>query len=230
MSTPELHQGDATEWLRWLPGGSVNLVITDPPYASLDRHRAVGTTTRLQGGWFPTVPDTYYAELFRELYRVLVRHSHCYVFSDFETAIAMTAAATAAGFKAWKPLVWDRQAMGMGYHYRSQYELILFFEKGKRKLADLGVPNVLSHKRLRGRGVYPTQKPVPLLETLVRQSSGEGELVCDPFCGSGSTGVAAVSNRRRFIGCDIGHEALALTRDRIVHARNEQKDADTVNL
>ena len=49
-----------------------------------------------------------------------------------------------AGFKFWKPLVWDKRTIGMGYHYRARCEFILFFEKGKRRLNDLGVADVLS--------------------------------------------------------------------------------------
>ena len=44
-----------------------------------------------------------------------------------------------AGFRFWKPLVWDKKTIGMGYHYRARYEFILFFEKGKRRLNDLGI-------------------------------------------------------------------------------------------
>ena len=51
-------------------------------------------------------------------------------------------AAEQAGFKFWKPLVWDKCAIGMGYHYRARYEFILFFEKGKRKLNNLSIPDI----------------------------------------------------------------------------------------
>jgi hypothetical protein len=48
-----------------------------------------------------------------------------------------------AGFKFWKPLIWDKQKIGMGYHYRARYECVLFFEKGKRKLHDLGIADII---------------------------------------------------------------------------------------
>ncbi|WP_140145178.1 DNA-methyltransferase, partial [Vibrio parahaemolyticus] len=93
----------------------------------------------------------------------------------------------------------------MGYHYRARHEYILFFEKGKRKLNDLGVPDILQSKRVY-RG-YPTEKPVDLLEVLISQSSTEDELVMDPFFGSGSTLVAAKKLNRNYIGCDISDAA-----------------------
>ena len=83
----------------------------------------------------------------------------------------------AAGFRVWKPLVWDKCTIGMGYHYRSRYELILFFEKGKRKLADLGISDVIAEKRIH-KG-YPTEKPVRVNEILISQSSAVGEIVID---------------------------------------------------
>jgi site-specific DNA-methyltransferase (adenine-specific) len=82
----------------------------------------------------------------------------------------------------------------------------LFFEKGKRRLNDLGVPDVLAFDRVHGG--YPTEKPVDLLRVLVTQSSIPGELVIDPFTGSCSTGEAARLEGRRFAGCDVKASAV----------------------
>ena len=106
--------------------------------------------------------------------------------------------------------------MGMGYHYRCRYEFILFFEKGKRKLKSLSIPDILPAKRVR-QG-YPTEKPVGLCETLVRQSSAPGDMVLDPFMGSGSAGVAATRLGRQFAGNDIGEAALALAAQNLERA------------
>jgi len=121
--------------------------------------------------------------------------------------------AEAAGFRFWKPLVWDKQRIGMGYHYRSRYEFILFFEKGKRKLADLSIADVIGAPRIH-RG-YPAEKPVSVSEVLIRQSSAAGECVLDPFMGSGSVGVAAVRLGRHFLGNDLCAEAFELAQQRL---------------
>ncbi len=110
-------------------------------------------------------------------------------------------------------LVTHNCRIGMGYHYRARYEFILFFEKGKRRLNDLGVPDVLAEPRVH-RG-YPTEKPVALAETLIRQSTEPGELVIDPFMGSGAFGVAALQLGRRFAGCDTSGAAIDLTSGRL---------------
>jgi len=94
---------------------------------------------------------------------------------------------------------------------------VLFFEKGKRKLNDLGVPDVLSFPRVDGG--YPTEKPVGLSEVLVRQSTDEHEIVCDPFMGSGSVGVAALNLGRRFVGNDLADAAIETARKRLEACR-----------
>lgn len=62
---------------------------------------------------------------------------------------------------------------------------------------------------------YPTQKPVALLEKIITICSDEGDIVLDPFCGSGTTLVAAKLNNRRFIGIDSSHDAIRLAAERL---------------
>ena len=198
---------------------SVDLLVTDPAYESLEKHRAVGTTTRLKhsksssNDWFRIFPNSRFAELFAEVYRVLRRNSHFYLFCDSETMFVAKPEAELAGFKFWKPLVWDKRSIGMGYHYRARYEFILFFEKGKRRLSDLGIADVIAVPRVH-RG-YPAEKPPAVSEVLINQSSSPGEVVADPFMGSGSVGVAAARLGRRFIGTDLNPEAVRLTAQRL---------------
>jgi site-specific DNA-methyltransferase (adenine-specific) len=214
-----LGTGDAVAWLRALPDASVDLIVTDPAYESLEKHRAVGTTTRLKhskassNDWFRVFPNARFAELFGELVRVLKRNAHCYVFCDQETMFVIKPIAEEAGFRFWKPIIWDKCKIGLGYHYRARYECILFLEKGKRRLSNLGIPDVLAVPRIRSG--YPTEKPVELATILVEQSSLPGEVIADPFMGSGAFGVAAVRRGRNFIGTDINREAARVAERRL---------------
>lgn len=210
---------DAVSWLNSLSSDSVDLMITDPPYESLEKHRAVGTTTRLKqsksssNDWFTIFPNIRFTELFEEIYRVLKKNSHFYLFCDAETMFVAKPIAEAVGFKFWKPIVWDKKKIGMGYHYRARYEFILFFEKGKRKLHDLSIPDILEATRVY-RG-YPTEKPVDVSDILIYQSSVEKELIADPFCGSGTFGVSAIKQNRNFIGNDLSEGACSITKERL---------------
>src|SRR4051812_36242315 len=187
VSTPlfDLAALDAVEWLRRLPAESIDALITDPAYESLEKHRAIGTTTRLKhskassNDWFKIFPNERFDELFEAAYHALAKNSHLYLFCDAETMFVAKPAGERAGFKFWKPLVWDKKKIGMGYHYRARYEFVLFFEKGKRKLNDLGVSDIIEAPRVYNG--YPTEKPVSVSEVLVSQSSMPGEVVADPF-------------------------------------------------
>ena len=212
---------DAFELLRSLAPESVDLVVTDPPYESLQIHRARGTTTRLTTNWFATVPDARLPELLREVYRVLRPDRHFYLFCDEVTADVIKqqqgvgaarlpngARRCSCGFSYWKEIVWAKTTLdgakirgGTGYHYRAASERILFFEKGKRVLQDLGIPDVLMAPRAGVPG--PAVKPGAVVRTLIAQSTLPGELVIDPFCGSGVAGVEARALERRFVMGDI---------------------------
>ncbi len=213
---------DAVEFLRQLPDNSVDLVLTDPAYESLEKHRKVGTTTRLKhsnassNDWFDIFPNARFPEFFAEVFRVTKKHRHFYMMCDQETMFVAKPLGEEAGFKFWKPIIWDKMKIGMGYHYRAQCERILFFEKGKRKLNNLGQSDVIPVKRVHNG--YPTEKPVELLRILIENSTQPGELVVDPFMGSGSTGVAAVSLGRDFAGSDICQEAVDITDGRLLRA------------
>lgn len=210
---------DAVDWLRAQPSESIDLIVTDPAYESLEKHRAIGTTTRLKhskgssNDWFAVFPNARFGELFAEAYRVLKRNTHLYLYCDAETMFVAKPEAERAGFRFWKPLVWDKKTIGMGYHYRARYEFILFFEKGKRRLNDLGIADVISVPRIH-RG-YPAEKPAAVSEVVIMQSSLPGDLVADPFMGSGSVGVASLRQGRRFCGTDVNPEAVRLTSDRL---------------
>jgi site-specific DNA-methyltransferase (adenine-specific) len=148
------------------------------------------------------------------LYRVLKKNSHLYLFCDSETMFVAKPIAEAAGFKFWKPLIWDKKRIGMGYHYRARYECILFFEKGKRRLNNLGTPDIIEVPRIiKG---YPTEKPPEVSEILVSQSSSPGDVVADPFMGSGSVGVASCRLGRVFAGNDLCKEAVEIASRRLM--------------
>jgi len=228
-----LSNRDYKEWLTSLPDESVDLVITDIPYESLEKYRKIGTTTRLSHSksssneWFGVIPNADLPALCAELYRVLKPKTHCYMFCDDETSDFLKKAGQEAGFHCWKRLVWIKERLGMGYHYRASYEFILFFEKGKkpatpgklfngtRQLQNRGIADTLSYKSIKDKNAYPTEKPLLLLDVLVLNSAEEGQVVIDPFMGSGVTGQAAIRNLCRFWGNDISRESLKHARQKI---------------
>lgn len=202
---------------------SVDLVLTDPPYWSLDRWREVGTTTRLGGHrdpgkrreemWFPTITPDDLTVLLHETWRVLKPDRHAYIMCDATVLPVLLGAAQDQDWRFVKPLVWDKVNPGMGYHYRATYEFVVMLEKGKRALKDLGIADILRFKRVTGG--FPTEKPIGLFDLLVSQSTEPGELVMDPFCGAGTVGVAAKKAKRHYVLGDIQAEAVKTAEERL---------------
>jgi site-specific DNA-methyltransferase (adenine-specific) len=233
----EIRLNDALAGLRELEDGSVDLIVTDPPYDTLEKWREMGTTTRLKNStqssndWFPTLSFESLKEAFTECYRVLKNNTHLYVMCDEETGDNLKPILKEIGFTLRKSIIWHKVGKlkpvncpscgtvvceqhspgtpGMGYPYRSQWEMVLLAEKGKRKPPeDKSVRNVLQFPWIKSKTAYPTEKPVELLEVFIRQSSSPGELVLDPFAGSGSTGEAAFKQGREFLGFDVSQKSL----------------------
>ncbi len=205
-----LVQADARELLAALPDGSVDLILTDPPY-HLDRGGEYFRT------WFQELPDEAWPETLDGIHRVLREDCHCYLFCDRRTQPLFDDAARMAGFRVHPPLIWNKGSIGLGSGcWRPQHELIAFYEKGHRPGNSRRESDLISHPRIT-RG-YPTEKPIPVLERLIRQASQPGELILDLFCGSGNVGQAARNLGRRALLGDV-EPACAARRLRLTTAR-----------
>jgi site-specific DNA-methyltransferase (adenine-specific) len=98
--------------------------------------------------------------------------------------------------------------------WRDEKDKIL--NPGKQMRSVWSIPTTPAREKVIGK--HPTQKPLELLERIVALCSKQGDLVLDPFCGSGTTGVACVNLGRRFIGIDLEDDYIQLSRERIMRA------------
>ena len=112
-------------------------------------------------------------------------------------------------------LVWDKTYFGMGGQFRNQHEFIVHMTNGQPSTPQRrDVGNVIPCKPIRG-GVHPTEKPVPLLVTLLSVVCPKGGIVVDPFAGSGATGVAAVEYGAEFVGVEMSEHYAAVAAGRL---------------
>lgn len=191
-------------------------------------------STQSSNDWFPTVENDYFPEFFVECHRVLENNRYMYVLCDEETSDIIKPMIKDAGFHLRKSIIWhkvgkeeavhcpkcgthvlDRHTKGtpgMGYPFRSSYEFVLVAEKGHRRAPDdKSVRNfleIMDVHWIKGTNAYPTEKPVELLEKLIKQVTDEEDLVVDPFAGSGSCGEAAFNLHRNFLGFDVEQKSL----------------------
>lgn len=222
-------QMDFEEMFCRLPDACVDLVLTDPAYWTLDKWREMGTTARLGGHydpakrdeskWFETINETQLETLLYETFRVLKDGRFAFVMCDWQVLASVYRIADSQCWQYWKPLIWDKMTLGMGYHFRASYEIIALFQKGTAKLRDLTKGDVLHFPRVTNS--FPTEKPLRLFEVLIKTATDEGDLVLDPFCGSGTTAVACrILNRHYLIG-DLSERAVNWAEKRLAATQQE---------
>lgn len=196
-----LIQGDCIQELKSLASDSVDFILTDPPYGN---DTVYGTTKRTIKGDESPLLGLFAVEA---CYRILKKNKTLVCFMEmkhqwlFDTFIRRY-----TDYKIRDYVIWNKKYIGMGYGFRKQYELMMVLEKGTAKYENHGFPNLITVAR-EPTPYHPHTKPDPLLEKLIGHCSQPGDLVLDPFMGSGSTGVTCKRMGRAFIGIELdeGH-------------------------
>lgn len=98
------------------------------------------------------------------------------------------------------------------------------YSRGKQMRSVWSIPSTPAREKTHGK--HPTQKPYELLRRLVLLCTKENDLVLDPFCGSGTTGVACILNNRRFVGIDLDKKYIKLTQERMENAVEDYSTND----
>lgn len=202
-----IERGDCMESDLWRR--EYSCVIADPPYGmSYESNWVKDKAKRLGGVIGDSQPFIWFLKKAYDNMDVdgsIVCFCHDRSFGDFKRACEI------AGFTYRSQLVWDRMVHGMGNlksSFGPRHDLAVFATKGKFEFPGKRPKSVLAHQRVSpSKMTHPTEKPVCLLEDLINHLTREGDIVLDPFMGSGSTGVAACNLRRGFIGIELdeGH-------------------------
>ena len=247
MSKIDLRQGDCLELMKDIPDGSVDMILTDPPY---------GTTACK---WDNVIP---FEPMWAELKRIIKPNGAIVLFGSepFSSALRMS------NIKNYRyDWYWKKQATlfqhaknrpmqatenisvfseyGWGHKSQMGENRLVYYPQGvqddkvkkfhgvqgqyvgarpnqvgREYMAQTGFPNnVLEFSRDKD-GTHPTQKPVALLEYLIKTYTNDGETVLDFTMGSGSTGVAAKNLNRNFIGIELDEKYFEIAKKRIEEA------------
>ena len=224
-SAVTIYHGDCREILPDLP--KVDLVLTDPPYASgarTDSNRQVrGAMLRSleDAEWFSHDAMTtwgfqwFMRSVISELRVVLVEGCHVYWFTDWRMTPTVYGMLEAHGYRVNHCLTWAKTHFGMGTYWRNQHENIVFASHGKpRPMAHQDRGSVLTYKGVgSAKRRHPTEKPHELLTDIIRTAGGE--LVLDPFMGSGTTLRAAKDLGRKAIGIEIEEKYCEIAAQRM---------------
>lgn len=214
-----IYCGDCRDILPLLEPGSVDLVLTDPPYSSGTRQatdRKASNIPKRGERWNSEragiIWDTSFSSFglsvfmnwyFRAIKNAMKQYSHIYTFIDWRQYPLLTMSIEGAGLFLNNLIVWDKGVYALGGNWRSQHEFIVFASNGSaRPLAAHDMGNVIKCKRV-SNGDHPTEKPIELLKKIISYSTQDGDVVLDSFMGIGSTLIAAKDLGRKAIGIEI---------------------------
>ena len=204
------------DFIPTLKDASIDVLMTDPPYGkNYKSNRRQDTSDELNQ---PIVGDgeeealKLLSDMLALLEPKLKDNAHCYIFCDWKMYPDFQAI-IAEHFTIKNLLIWPKNNHGSGdlqHSYAPIYECIIFGVRGKKTLQGR-VPDVIVKPGNKDRFAkasdtarqHPTEKPVDLLEFLLSKSSTQGEIVCDPFAGVGSTFVAAKALQLGYTGCEL---------------------------
>lgn len=216
MEDVRLIHGDCLAVLPTLEAGSVPLIVADPPYGigyHSNRYKDKNPHAPVANDW-----NFQPRRFFAECERVLRPGGAMYVFCRWDVTPLWTPYLTGP-LKLKTIIAWVKDSWSAGDLegcFGNQYEHILFVTKGRHKLRGRRWSNVWEFPRVtHTKMLHPTQKPVPLLERAIGSSSDPGDLVVDPFGGSGSTGEAARNLDRPSLLMDVDPRMLAIMSARL---------------
>ena len=211
IETNKVIHGDCIQILRTFPKNCIDLIITDPPYGD---GTAYGITNKtIINNETPLI--NCYALI--EFYRVLKKNSSAYLFTNWKHYPFLTEFILRyTAFKIKHLIVWKKHGFGLGWAFRHQYEMILVLEKGKpkynlRNFADVQNATHINHNLQ----THPHEKPIDLIIKMIEHSSKEGDLILDPFCGSGSVCIACQQTKRKWIGIELDKKWVEMAKIRI---------------
>lgn len=198
-----IYNQDCLEGLKALPDKSIDLILTDPPYGKKADKGTNGfgaaKNRRYAGGWDKEAPPQ---QVFNEMFRVaknLIIFGGNYFGNMLPTS------------NCW--IFWDKKGDIAFQNPFADGELIYTtFKKPVKKIVFRQQGFITDSKDKR---YHPTQKPTELVQMLIEQFTEPGQIVCDPFLGSGTTAVAAVKTGRHYIGYELNPDYFQICCDRL---------------
>jgi len=226
----KIYNMDCMEGFKQIPDNSIDLCVTDCPYKTI----AGGTKSKWKSGWNVSVlknndgkifdfNDIDFRDWIPEIYRVLKEDADFYCMINVLNLEELLTVARECGFKLHNVLVWEKNSANANRWYMKNCEFTCYFYKGQAKtINNPGSKQVHLFNNIIGEKEHPTEKPVELIKFYVENSSQEGQLVLDPFMGSGSTAIACKKSGRNFIGFEIDPKYYEVCQNKLNETKKDE--------
>jgi len=227
---------DCLNSINQIENQSIHLILTDPPYnLGQFMHNRKTNLKRMRenqfaySGWDNLPYDEWIKDMdnfFKESSRILIKGGSMLIFMSIIKVESIIALAEKNNFYYKTTGIWHKtnpMPRNMNLHFVNSTEAWIYFTKGtntgtfnnNRKLIHDFFETSLTPKSEKKYGKHPTQKPIKLIDNFVELLSNEGDIVLDPFMGSGTTGVSCKKLNRKFIGIDKNEEYVNIAKARI---------------
>jgi site-specific DNA-methyltransferase (adenine-specific) len=221
-----IYEGDALDLLPQVPDGSVDLIITDPPFAIDFKAQRLNYNRKganvLEG--YREIPEAEYGAFTRqwmtEAARVLAPDGSMYVFSGWNRLRDILEGLDAAGLTTVNHLIWKYQfGVFTKKKYVTSHYHILFVVKDPKRYTFNKLDHypedvwTIQREYWKGKMKTPTKLPREIVRKILLYSSNPGDLVLDPFLGSGTVAVVAMQEGRHFLGFEIVPEYCAFANE-----------------
>jgi len=196
-----IYHGDCRELMRELPMGCADLLLTDAPYAAAAATVTSGRAKQKWGGnWGDMSLVSFMAE--QAIDSSCLAPAHQVFFFADHLGYAALIPSFFRRYPLVQSIVWDKDTLGIGNHFRKQTEFIVYARtEGAPPVSSRSLPDIVRLRPNYADKVHPAEKPVALLTWLGRAT--QWTCAVDPFLGSGSTLVMARALGRRAIGIEI---------------------------
>ena len=222
QGTSFLFLGDCLNVLADLPDESIDCLLADPPFGYYYRSKSHKLPlTTIANDRHEAVPLLRSA--LQLIHPKLKQDGVGFIFTNWQCYVSMSSVIGEL-FDIKNVLIWEKNAWSRGDckgNWGYQYEMVIFFRKKiepkfRRFLRGKREGNILKYKKLPTNYMsHPTEKSVPLLEYIIEKSTAPGDMVCDPFAGSGSTLVAAKNLGRNYIGIELEEVWYQVAKERL---------------
>ncbi len=222
MELNKIVNADSIEAMKNMESECIDLVITDPPYRVISggkphkKGQPSGMLSKNDGKIFE-YNDVNPEIWIPEVYRILKNNSHCYIMTNTINLENYLRICRETGFGLHNVLTWEKNNVTPSRWYMKNGEFIIFLRKGKAKTIN-NVSSKMIHQfnNIIGNKTHPTEKPVDLMKFYISNSSDNGDLVFDPFSGTGATLVAAKELNRQYLGYEIDKKYFDIAETRLV--------------
>jgi site-specific DNA-methyltransferase (adenine-specific) len=215
----KIYQGDCLEVMKQIEDGSIDLIVTDPPYlisykTNYRNDKKHDFCSEIENDNNPKLIKDYISEC----YRIMKNNTAMYMFCSFDK-VEFFKTELQKYFKIKNMIIWVKNNWTAGdltAQFGKQYEIIFLVNKGRKTFNGKRITDIWNFSRICGKKqLHQNQKPEELIKQCILKHSNENEIVFDGFMGSGTTAVACINTNRNFIGIELDENCCKIAEARI---------------